>query len=616
VPAAKAKIASTQPPSPSNPEGATPESRWRSLVSDSDAWMLAAAIVIGALAALANVVFHSAIEGFHDFFWGDIGGSLGIGARPVDYDIWAVGLDGLTANWWLIPLVPMLGMSLIMVLDRWFPGEMKGYGLPNFLEIVNVQGGYIRRRWITLKTLSASINLGCGMSCGVEGPVAQIGGSVGSTVGRALRPKQSRLRVLIACGSAAAICATFGSPIAGVMFATEVVLIGASQLQSLSLLVVATGAASVVSQYVAGEHRFIHAPHFTFPVNHELMFYVLMGLLSGLLAVFYIRSFYALADWASQSRVPARVQPLLAGLVVGSCLIAFPQIGGGGYDAINAAFAGELSASLLLSLALMKILMTGVTLGFGGAGGVFAPSMFIGACFGGGFAAVIHHFLPGAITDPGSFALIGMGSFLAAATHAPMTAIFLLFEITRDYGVVLPIMISAISATLLARRIFPDSIDHYALSRRGVDLHAGTESNLLKNLYVRGLVQRDVQPIPAGMTLTDFCNYVTNSHHTHFPVIDDEDALCGVISVQDLRSVLMERDSWPYLVVSELATLEVPKVTPSSNLFEAMEALAARGLEQIPVVDESDSTKIVGMLRGSDLQNFYQKRLLAHEVDH
>jgi CIC family chloride channel protein len=531
-----------------------------------------------------------------------------------NYNIYATGIGGLPDKWWVIPLIPMSGMLLIVVLDRFFPGEMKGYGLPRFLEIVNVHGGYLRRRWITLKTISSAITLGSGMSAGIEGPIAQIGGSIGSTVGRALRPSFERLRVLIACGSAAAIAATFSSPIAGVMFAQEIVLIGEFQAQSFYLIVLAAGTSTVVSGLLGVGHSVIHAPHFEYPLNHELLFYVLMGLLSGILATIFIRSFYWIRDRLESSIIPSTVLPLFGGLVVGVTLIFFPQIAASGYETMNAAFRGNMASSLLLTLVLVKIVMTGVTLGCGGSGGVFAPSMFIGSVFGGGFAGLLNTVAPGLIAQPGAFALVGMGAFLSAATHAPMTSIFLLFELTRDYNTVVPAMITSVAATLVARRIMPDSIDSYDLSRKGLDIHAGSEANLLRNLYVRGLVSKDFQQIPESMAVTDFVRYCTNSHHMYFPVVNNNGELTGIVSMTDLRSVLLDREAWPYVVVGELAQRNVVTVKGSDTLYDAMKAISSLGAEQVPVVDEHQPNKVVGMLTRTELQNFYQKRLLAREI--
>jgi CIC family chloride channel protein len=596
------------------PRQESPTTGWRRLVYESEGWLVTTAIIIGAVAAVASFVFHGAIAGASGYFWNDLGGTLGIGAQHVTDDVFVTGLRELPTNWWLIPIIPMTGMAIIVLLDYWFPGEIKGYGLPRFLEIVNLQGGYIKRRWITLKTLSAAITLGSGMSTGIEGPVAQIGGSIGSTLGRGLRPSAERLRVLIACGATAAISATFQAPIAGVMFAEEIILMGSTQLQSLSLLVMSAGTATVVSKMLSGEHGELHAPHFDFPLNHELLFFVLMGLMCGVLATIFIRSFYGMKDWVAGSWIPDRIRPLVGGALMGAVLILFPQVAASGYETMNVAFRGEMGGALLITLALVKILMTCITLSFGGSGGVFAPSMFVGAVFGGGFASIVNWMLPGTIQDVGAFALVGMGAFLAAATHAPMTAIFLLFELTQDYNVVLPIMITGISSLLVARSIFPDSIDHYELHRRGLDLNPESEVNVMAKLYVRGLVTKDFQAIPENLALVDFMTYVTNSHHTHFPVVSKEGALVGLIGMGDLRGVLLQRDSWPYVVVSELAQLDIAPVKPSDNLFDAMKRFQARGLEVLPVVDDETGTKVVGILKLRDLQNFYQKRLLAREI--
>ncbi len=594
-------------------EGA-PVSDWRRTISESNSWFLVAAVLIGALTALANVAFHWAIDGAHDVFWVHLGGAIGIGRQSATDDIFQTGLAGIPSRWWLIPLIPMAGMLAIVILDRWFPGEMKGYGLPRFLEIVNFRGGYLRRRWITLKTLSSAITLGSGMSAGIEGPIAQIGGSIGSTVGRGLRPSFSRLRILVACGAASAVSATFGSPIGGVFFAQEIVLIGEFHAESLALIVLAAGTAVAVSEYLKASHPIIAAPEFDFQVNHEVMFYVLMGMLCGLLAVFFIRSFYRIRDYFAESRIPPTYQPLVGGMIVGVTLIFFPQVSSSGYATMNEALNGTMGAALLLSLVFVKIIMTGVTLGCGGAGGVFAPSMFIGTVFGGGFAKLINIVLPGTIASPHGFALIGMGAFLAAATHAPLTAIFLLVEMTRDYNVVIPIMITAVSATLVSRRMMPESIDTYDLAQRGLDVHAGSEANILRSLYVRGLVRKEYRAIPESMAVTDFVRYLTNSPHMYFPVVNKDGDLSGVVSMGDLRGVLMERDAWPFLVVGELANRDVVTVTGSDTLYEAMKLLTGSGLQQLVVVDEENPGKVVGMLSLVDLQSFYQKRLLAREI--
>lgn len=595
-------------------EPASPSRGWHRYVRESDGWLLAASIVTGVLAALANVVFHTALESAHELFWGRLGGALGIGRQDLAADVFRDGMAAIPDRWWLIPLLPMTGMALLVLLDALFPGEIHGYGLPRFLEIVNVRGGYIKRRWITLKTLASAITLGSGMSAGVEGPIAQIGGAIGSTVARVLRPSPERLRVMIAAGTAAAVAATFGAPIAGVMFAEEVVLLGQSQLPSLTLLAVAAGAATIASQYFAGYHQVLQAPHFAFPINHELAFHFLLGLLTGPLAVAFLRSFYAIKDGVAASSIPRGLRPIAGALIVGVTLVAFPQVAGSGYDVINGFFVGGNGASLLIALAVAKLLMTGVTLGFGGSGGVFAPSMFIGAAFGAGLATLVDSVWPGAIADPGAFGLIGMGTFLAAATHAPMTAIFLLFELTRDYNVVVPILVSAITATIVARRLVPASIDEYELERRGLHLHSDGRTRVLRQFFVHSLVARDVTPIAEEASVAELVQAVSVSRHGGLPVVDERGRFVGVVGMEDLRAVLMDSEAWPRMRVKELVRREVPVLRLGDTLFDALQLVVAHGVEEIVVVEDGEARNPAGLLKRSELQSFYQKRLLAREL--
>jgi CIC family chloride channel protein len=336
--------------------------------------------------------------------------------------------------------------------------------------------------------------------------------------------------------------------------------------------------------------------------------------LIGALAVIFIRLFYRTRDMLDRSGIPKPILPVFGGLIVGVTLIFFPQIGGMGYETMNAVFRAQLGIALLWALVALKIVMTSVTLGAGGSGGVFAPSMFVGAAFGGAFAATLNAITPGAIAEPGSFALIGLGAMIAAATHAPMTGVFLLVELTRDYSSAVPAMITAVTATLVARRLQPASMDTYDLRRRGVDVHVASETNILRSLFVRGLVSKDFQQIPESMPLQDFVRYVTNSHYSCFPVVDKDGGLKGILTLEDLRGVLLERDAWPYVVVGELANKDVTTLKGSDTLHQAMRLMSSKGYEQIPVVDEETGTRVVGVLKRAELDSFYQKRMLAREL--
>jgi CIC family chloride channel protein len=583
---------------------------WWSVTCRTEPVLVGAAVLIGVLTACVNFVFHDLIARAHELFWVDLAGALSMQDLP-RYDIFEVGFAGLPRYWPTIPLIPIIGMAVIVALERRFPGEIKGYGMPRFLELVNITGGFLRRRWITLKTLSSAITIGAGMSAGIEGPVAQIGGSIGSTVGRVLQPTFDRLRVLIACGSAAGIAAAYGSPIAGVMFAQEIVLASEFEAKHFYLIILAAGASAVAAAQFSGVEHVMTAPDLTFSMGRELPLYVLLGVISGFLAVMFIHVFYGIRDRFTRLEMSENVKPLLGGAIVGVSLIFFPQASAMGYDTISHTFDGTMATRLLVSLVVVKMLMTSVTLGCGGCGGVFTPAMFIGATLGGSFAGIANYFFPGAVAEPGAFALVGMGAFLAAATHAPMTAIFMAWELTGNIASVVPAMIASVIGTLIAQGLLGDSIDTYELRRKGFDVHRSRTANILGNLFVRGLVTREYLAVPRSMGLGDFVLQLTNTRYTYFPVIDEKSELLGVIQLEDLREVLGHRDAWPYIIVDEVARRDIATVKTTDTLYDAMNIMNSRGIDEIPVVDPDAPRRLVGMLRRREVDAFYEKRLMT-----
>ena len=570
-----------------------------------DATAVAIAILVGVLAGAANLGFRTVLEGARYFFWDIFGGRV-LHLRLGDY----------TGNFFLIPLVPLLGMTLLVLLDKLFPGEVKGYGLPKFLELVNLRGGYLKRRWIVLKTIATAFTLGSGMSAGVEGPIVQIGGAIGSTVSRYLRTSAAQLKVLIACGAGAAISATFGAPITGVVFAQEIVLLGEYQLRTFGLIVISSASAMVFNHWMHLTENSLIVPKYQWRYDHELALHLFMGVLLGLMAVLYIRVVYSARDRFERWQVPEWLKPLTGALMVGLIAIILPWVTGNGYDTVNAIYRSQhWLGGVLLAIAFAKLLATGITLGSGGTGGVFAPALVIGSTFGAGFAHIVNQIHPGTIRQPGTFAEVGMGAMLGAATHAPLTSIFLLMETTGDYNVVLPIMFATVAGVLVARSLEPESIDTYDLARRGIHLHEGHEASVLKSLYVGAFYSREFQPVPISMPLEDFLHYLPASRFSYFPVVDDDGKLAGVLSSQDVRTVLFERDVWPLLVVGDVATTSaLITVTPKKTLHEALHLFGRQGLDQILVVDEEDPRKVLGFLSRQAILDAYQKGIMAREI--
>ncbi len=269
---------------------------------------------------------------------------------------------------------------------------------------------------------------------------------------------------------------------------------------------------------------------------------------------------------------------------------------------------------LLAVLVLFKALATSITLGSGLPGGLFAPALYIGAVTGGAFGHFGQVFFPQLVRSPGAYALVGMGAFLSAATHAPMTAIFLLFEITSSYEVIIPIMITCVIGTSISRHFKKDSLETAELTRAGIDLSAGKERNIMKSLLVEEVMVRDPESVPENMSLRQFTQFIASTRHTNFPLVNRNGELTGIISVQDFMGVVFERDLMDLVVIKELATLNVITVTEEENLDQAMQKIGYRNIEQLPVVDRQSRRKLVGIISRRDMVSAYNRALMARSL--
>ena len=549
------------------------------------AWLMALAVVTGLLGATGNVVFRTAIAGATWLFQG-LTAPLG---RPG------------------IPLALVAGGLALLALDRVFPGEVLGYGFPRFLEMLHLQGARVKRRWMVVKTLGAAISLGSGAAVGREGPIAQIGGSIGSAVALFARLSTEQRKVLIACGAAAGIATTFNAPLGALMFAQEIVLLGEMQLANLSLIVVATTTAVIAARGLFGNAPVFTVPTFVVESYWECLSYALLGVVLGLLAAFYTRLFHAIAGHLRRLPAP-RWMVLLGGLAaVGVLDVVAPANRSDGYDVINQALAGHLSWTLMAPLAAAKIVGSSLSLGCGAPGGVFGPIFFIGAMTGGSFRAVSALLLPGLTGPRGSYALVGLGAFLAAATHAPLTAIFLLFEMTQSYAVAVPALITTIVGLVIATRLEPESIDTLGLTAEGKSLHPTADRLVLDRIPVETVYRREFETVAEECPLPEILRIIARSRSATFPVVDADGGLVGVLSFSALRPVLLEEQAGPLIVARDLCDANVATLTPEDGLGEAFRRMDADGLEDVPVVDPANPKRVLGMLSRADLIAAYNR---------
>ncbi len=576
--------------------------RLRRLMPGENTRMVIIASFIGLMAGAGNVVFRTVTDGVHHLIF------------EQGFEFFRISEGGFRLLF--LPLLPVAGMILLIPLSLFFPGEVNGYGFTKFLRKVNLEGGIIRGRTIFLKILASSLTIGTGGSAGVEGPIAQVGGAIGSLVGQTFRVSGARMKVYIAAGCAGAIAAMFNAPVAGVFFAAEIVLLGTYEFSSFSALVISSALATVVSRaYYGGSPAFPVPPYHLVNPLVELPLYVLMGLIIGVIAVFHIKVFYGVRDLFARLPLHPFAKPVVGALIVGTIAIGFPQVMGDGYDYIGEVLSGKGVVWVMLLLIFLKIGATAVTLGAGGSGGVFAPALFIGAVIGGAFGGIAHHLLPEFTANPGAYAAVGIGAFLAAATHAPLTAIFLLFEMTGNYLIIVPIMLASIIGTTMATFLYRESIDTVDFGREGIDIHEGRETAIMKSILVGKVISEDVDFISEKANVDQLLEvFRQTSDSFYFPVINETGRMTGIISMQDVKNVLHDEKLRLSATVGNICSRDVITLTPDDNLYEAMTLFDVKGIEEIPVVESKNDPWVLGMLKRRDVIAAYNREVLKKGI--
>jgi len=516
-------------------------------------------------------------------------------------------------------LAPTLGGLLVGYLVTHYAPEAKGHGVPEVMEAVALRGGRIRPIVALIKSLASAICIGSGGSVGREGPIVQIGSALGSTLGQKLNLSEDRIRNLVACGAAAGISATFNAPIAGLIFAMEVIL-GDFGVRNFTSVAIAAVTADVIGRIAFGNIPAFQVPEYQLHSLWEYPLYVGLGVLAAGIAVFYVRAVYQTeAIFERSRRIPATLQPALGGLLLGllawvyTRLPAFsgdpiPHIYGVGYETISLALLGGLSLGLATILMLLKIAGTSLTLGSGGSGGIFAPSLFIGATLGAGFGRWLEMIIPGVTAPAGAYALVGMGAVFAAAAHAPITAVLILFELTDDYRIILPLILAAGVATVLSHHwLEGESIYTLKLTRRGIRLRFGRDIDIMESVLVEEVMSRDAHPLPPEFPAKALPELFLRYNSHAFPITDAEHHLLGMVSLSDYRRAAQSYPSLDDLRVIDIGTREPSVAYPDENLRSVLRRMAPRDLSRMPVVNRDDARRLVGVIRRNDIIRAYER---------
>jgi len=506
----------------------------------------------------------------------------------------------------LIVSIPAIGGLLVGPLVTFWAKEAKGHGVPEVMLAVAKNRGKIRPRVALVKSIASAISIGSGGSAGKEGPIVQIGSALGSTAGQLMRWPGNLTTMLVACGAAGGISATFGTPIAGVLFAMEIIL-QQMAARAFSMVVISSVTASVVAKLLLGSKFFFHTPHYYLNSAWELFFYAALGVVAAIWARGFTAILYRFEDSFDAISIPNWIKPAIGGMMIGLLGLALPQVFGTGHGATEDALWGRIPWALLLMLSVGKILATSFTLGSGGSGGIFSPSLFIGAMLGGTLGTFFCYISPDVASFPGAYALVGMGAVFAAATRAPLTAIVIVFEMTNNYAIILPVMIAVVIATLASYALSDETIYTLKLSRRGI--HLGPHiADALHTKYVSAIMSSRAETVPVGTPLRKLIDKFADSTHTGFPVVDKDGILLGIIEADAIQRTLGIPETAGHAVIAQdLMRACFDPAQPGDTLAEALYKMQSQDLDHLPVISSHEEPRLIGVVTRHDILSAYRK---------
>jgi CIC family chloride channel protein len=505
-------------------------------------------------------------------------------------------------------LIPGLGGLLVGLIIRWGTAKAKGHGVPELIEAVVIRGGRISWKTAAARVSASAFTIGAGGSVGREGPIIHLGSFLGSAVSQFLRQGRDRERILMSCGAAAGISATFHAPITGMLFAVEV-LLGDFSLSTFSPIVLASVTAAMISGFHLGNLPAFMVPPFQVNSPWEYGIYPLLGIWCGLVAVLFTVFLYFCEDRFNELKVASWLKPALGGLLLGSMLLVAPQVFGVGYGAINEVLLNRMPVILMAGLVLAKLVATSFSLGSGSVGGVLAPSIFIGAMSGGCFGWLADQWLQAAAAPVSSYALVGMGSLVAASIRAPVTAILLIFELSGRYQIIVPLLLACILSTITASLLKRGSIYSVKLLRRGIDISRGREQSILRTVPVSAVMVSDIKSVTESVPMAMVRELFERFGLSCLTVVNSRGELVGMISFHDVAGAASREEMSYLLIARDVANPQVQTVKPSDSLHAALAKMEAEKTAELPVVAEDGSGRLLGLIQEKDVLAVYEREL-------
>jgi CIC family chloride channel protein len=554
------------------------------------------AVITGIAAGLAAVFFHESIVFFNKLFF-----------KQTTEGLFFLG----TAAVILLPAIGMLIQAIMIIIS---PKTAEKKGVSEVIKAVALRGGYIPLKTTIFHFIAPVISIGSGNTVGPEGPAAQIGGGVASRLGFLAGLSDSRVRIFTAAGAGAAIAAIFNTPLGGVFFALEIVLLNDFQAPTFSALILASVTASAISRiFLGNESIFL----FSTPVIGSYSFlylYAILGLFAGVVSILFIRYSSAVEHLFRtkilNSKIPQWLVMVIVGLLMGVSGYFYKEIFGVGYIAINEILNGSITWKVILILLILKFVLVPLIIHSGGFGGLFAPSLFLGACFGYLFAITINS-IWGLNLDTTTFVLVGMGAMLGGINTIPISAIMIIFEMTKEYNFILPLMLAVIVSTTMVQIILKGSVHIKHLEEQGYEIKEGRETNLLRSIHVSDAKLDEIELIPDQTPLPQLIAKVMESPHHTFYTVNSEGKITGTITETELRPIITEYDHLKDVIVaSDIVNPQVITISKDNDLDYVLNLFGKWNLDQFPVVDPENPNKILGAVRRQEVISIYNRESL------
>ena len=558
------------------------------------------AAVIGVFSAFVAIGFRWMISAFQEMFFA--------GGTPMDNGL---GLGMIIA--------PVIGAVLVGAIAYWLAPEVRGAGVAETMRVMVAEKGRFRFRVPGLKALASAITIGSGGSAGREGPMVQIGAAFASTIGQTLKLTTRDMRIIVACGATGTIAATFNTPLAGAVFAIELLLLE-FRTRSFIPLIISSVFATLVSRYYLGDFpAFDIRLEYTLVSPYELSFYLLLGVLAGVVGVIFIKGLYKMENVFDAISMPMYAKPALAAFLVGAIGLFYPSVLGVGYETVTMALNGDLdqlfSTEMLVLfvavLLILKIVATSLTLGSGSSGGVFGPSLFIGAMLGATFGILANTVMPDMTAHYGAYAMVGMAAVLSATTRATLTAIIMLFEMTSSYSIILPLMFACVVSDAVSSLLSKETIYTAKLAKQGIKYVHDLSANILESSRVRDAMTTEYTVVQEDAPLRKVVDLQLYTGRKGYPVVSADGKLKGMITLTDVRKAF---DAGKHdALVKDVMTKRVVTVFPDETLQVALEKMVLRKFGHLPVVDPAKPNKLVGVLDREAIMDRYRS-VLTEEV--